>query len=112
MYEHTQNTSLYDGSSLEKLQTFREVLLIMHRDTPAYHNIESGKYVVSNEDAGGTLIQPVKWSEAVRPGVHIGLSYILKYPGIHDGKGCPRCNSLRTTPGYNEGQRTWYGDLR
>ena len=109
MYEHTQNTSLYYGSSLDKIQTFREVLLIMHRDTPAYHNIESGKYVVSDEDAGGTLIQQAKWSEALRPGKHIGLSYVLKYPEIRDSKECPRCKSLGTTPGYHEGQRRWYG---
>src|SRR5438552_3814856 len=33
---------------ISRSQVFRDVLLIMHRDTPGYDKIKSGKYVVSD----------------------------------------------------------------
>ncbi len=36
----------------------------MHRGGPGYHKIESGKYVVSDEDCDGTLISETNGSTA------------------------------------------------
>lgn len=97
-------------SSCSASQTFRDVLLIMHRDAPGYERIQKGKYVVSNEDAKGTLIQREKWNEIVRPGMHIGLSFVLKHPGMRESQECLRCKSLQTTLSYRENRRRWYDD--
>ena len=82
----------------------------MHRDSPGYEKIERGKYVVSDEDSGGALIRQDKWLDSFRPGKRIGLSFLLKHPGARDNRECPRCKTLKTTPGYHEGQRRWYSN--
>src|SRR5277367_5659824 len=82
----------------------------MHRDSPGYEKIERGKYVISDEDAGGALIRRDKWPNSFRPGKHIGLSFLLKHPGARDNRECPRCKTLKTTPGYHEGQKRWYSN--
>jgi hypothetical protein len=90
------------------MQKFRQTLLIMHLNCPGYQKIESGKYVISDEDAGGTLISLAKWNENLRPGMHIGLSFVLRHSGIRYRKECPKCRSTKTTPSYQEKQRKWY----
>src|SRR6266516_2730908 len=84
----------------------------MHRDTPGYDQIESGKYVVSNEDANGTLISPDEWPDSFRPGRRIALSFLLKHPLSSDEKQCPRCKTLKTWPDVHPRQRKWYAGFR
>ena len=88
-------------------QVFRDVLLIMHRDTPGYDKIKSGKYVVSDEDSGGALVPKDKWQDSFQPGRHIGLSFLLRHPGARDEKECPRCRAPGARPGNHPGQRRW-----
>ena len=83
--------------------------MIMNRDAPGYDRIQKGRYVISNEDAKGALIQHDKWNEVVRPGIHIALSFLLKLPGGRHIQECPRCKSLKTTLSYQENRRRWYG---
>ncbi|KFY81771.1 hypothetical protein V500_11108 [Pseudogymnoascus sp. VKM F-4518 (FW-2643)] len=85
--------------------TFREVLLIMHRGGPGYDKIESGKYVVSDEDFGGALIPHSKWSASFQPGKRIALSFILRHPGLGDEKQCPRCRTMETWLDDQPGRR-------
>ena len=92
---------------ITRAQVFREVLLIIHRDGPGYDKIESGKYVVSDEDFGGALIPPDKWPDSIQPGKCIALSFILKHPGVGDEKQCPRCKTLNTHLDIKPGRRRW-----
>jgi hypothetical protein len=91
---------------MPRAQVFREVLLIIHRGGPGYDKIESGKYVVSDEDFGGALIPPDKWSDSFRPGRCIALSFLLKHPGVGDEEQCPRCKTLKTCLD-KPGRRGW-----
>jgi hypothetical protein len=90
------------------VQVFREILLIMHRGGPGYDKIDSGKYVVSDEDFGGALIPRERWHDSVLPGRHIGLSFLLKHPGASDEKHCPRCRTSSTWLDDQPGRRRWY----
>jgi hypothetical protein len=80
----------------------------MHRGTPGYDKIESGRYVVSNEDANGTLISPDTWLDSFQPGRRIALSFLLKHPLSSNEKQCPRCKTLQTRGHVHAGQRKWY----
>jgi hypothetical protein len=101
------NFVLY-GNLIPRVQVLREVLLIIHRGAPGYDKIESGKYVVSDEDFGGALIPPEKWLDSFLPGRCIALSFILKLPGVGDEKQCPRCKTFKTWPDEKPGRRRWY----
>jgi hypothetical protein len=79
----------------------------MHRDTPGHEPIEKGKYVITDEDDKGNLIPKEKWNEIVRPGMHIGMSFVLKHTGVRESRECPRCKSLKTTLSYHEDRRRW-----
>jgi hypothetical protein len=81
----------------------------MHRGSPGYDEIDSGKYVLSDEDFGGALIPTDKWDQSFRPGRHIALSFLLKLPGAGDENQCPRCKTSKTCPDAQPtGRRGWY----
>lgn len=84
---------------------FRDVLLITHKNCPGYDRIQSGKYVVSDEDADGALVPRDRWRESIRPGRHIAVSFLLKHPGAGSDEHCPRCNSSKTRSHIHPGER-------
>lgn len=84
----------------------------MHRGGPGYDKIESGKYVVSDEDFGGALIPHSKWRDSLQPGKRIALSFILRHPGLGDEKQCPRCRTMETWPDDQPGRRRWYAQFQ
>ena len=40
----------------------------MHRGSPGYDEIDSGEYVLSDEEFGGALIPPDKWDQSFGQG--------------------------------------------
>ncbi|KAF1815314.1 hypothetical protein P152DRAFT_181762 [Eremomyces bilateralis CBS 781.70] len=86
-------------------EVFRDVLLLMHKGGPGYEKVESGKYVVSDEDRGGELVPLDRWSETFQPGKRIGLSFLMKHPPSNNEKQCPRCMSMNTMTGVHPDER-------
>ena len=82
----------------------------MHRDGPGYQKIENGRYIVSDEDASGALVRREKWNDSFKPGRRIGISFLLKYPG-GGAEACLRCQTLKTLPADNPGQRRWQASI-
>ncbi len=82
-------------------------MLILHRDRPGYDKIESGKYIVSDEDGGGALVPRESWRDTVKPGRQIGLSFLLKHPGADNDEECPRCRADETKDSVHVGQKQW-----
>ncbi|KAH0551361.1 hypothetical protein GP486_007422, partial [Trichoglossum hirsutum] len=80
----------------------------MHRNTPGYDKIKCGKYVISDEDSSGALVPRERWLDFLQPGKRIGLSFIMRHPGVRDEKQCPRCRSSTTWLDDRPGQRRWY----
>jgi hypothetical protein len=91
------------------LQTFHDVLEIMHRNQPGHNKIIQRDYRLADEDSNGEIIDENNWTESVKPAMSISLSMLLRkqYFSYGSSRKCPRCSMICKGPELSGQRLRW-----